>query len=238
MKELASCIPRCLMLSSCLLITLCGTSSGATLRPVATRPVYVVFHSQVVAVDADRLRVVKRLDFVHRRDLMWMAHRASIRPSDHVLLVEGERENRDRTGWGLLSLSLPDLAPIRSAGTVEPSRHLSISPRTGGHVRAVGNGLVVQSGKDGRRFDYLASRASRPVATTTLELPSAGNEYECVFAWTVSPDQRKLLVLTSGGFKEQAYLRVHTLPSLALLQNVPLLEILDDSPVALLLDAP
>lgn len=128
--------------------------------------------------------------------------------------------------------------PIRSTEIVETSKHLSRAPLNGSRARAVRSGFVVQSGANGCRFDYLDSRTSRPITSTTLALPSAGNVYERVWSWTVTPDGRKLLVLTAGGFKEQAYLRVYALPSLARLGDIPLLEILDDSPVALLLDEP
>lgn len=249
-----SAVGRSLLACTCILMAgWSGARIGAEWRPPVEssrdRPgahlAYVVFTGQVVAVDTDQLRVVKRLDFVHRTDLMWMVHRASVLVPQNMLILAGRRERGEAGEWGVLSLSLPDLRPIQSSTLTGTPMDLSNFTRGVGNRRPVEDGIVVEICPEDRgghvyrrRFDYLDPRTLRPVATTTLDLPSAAYPNERVWSWTVTPDGRKLLILTSGGFKEQAFLRAYSLPSLTLLRNVPLLDILDHAPVALFLHEP
>lgn len=236
----ALCGLRRLLLGSVLVVaSLAGELHGATLRSLVGRPgsarAYVVFCGRVVAVDLDKLKIVKRFDFFHRRDLMWMAESASILRPPGVLSVTGYREGNEQGEYGVAFLSLPDLVPIPSAKMAGVRPDLA-TPQVGGPSREAGGVVVGNPAPD--RFDVLDARTRRSLASTTLKLPSAGSVYECVRSWTVVANEPKLLVLTAGGFKEQAYLRVYSLPSLTLLRNMPLLEILDDSPVELLVDQP
>jgi hypothetical protein len=197
---------------------------------------YAVFASQVVAVDTVALAVTSRLEFIDR---LHMAFCATLVPSAHVLLVAGSRPGR---GWGLLTISLPDLR-VRGLREIRSSPARFMEAQSQGVRGRSSTGLVLATRMPNRgpaqrreRLEYLdgASLASRGSAILTLGTAECPGEE--LHSWRISRDGRRLVLFTGDGFKYQSYLRVYALPSMEHVGDVPLLELRDDAPVDLFVE--
>lgn len=191
---------------------------------------YVVFGGQVIAVDIEQARVEKRLEFIH---CLRPAERASISDSGDEVTVIGRAA---AGGWGRLDVTLSPLfrllkyAPLRREpviahgdGYVYPPRPSDLELMAGRESSSASQrGLTLSLRESGGRERALS-----------VDRHADDSPYESLEEWTVTSDGKTLLAVTAGGFKYQSYLRIYDYPSLRRRATVPLLEMLDDVPLAL-----
>lgn len=225
---------RAVMFAAGCLLATAPTMLFATVQS-PERIAYVVFGGQIAAVDIRNGVVEKRLEFIH---CLRPAERASISDSGDEVTVVGCAA---AGGWGRLAVTLSpfrlrEYAPLRrepvtaqgDGDDVYPPRPVELK-LTGGRASSSASqrGLTLTLSEPGRRERAL------PVDQHPAESP-----YESLTEWTVTPDGKTLLVLTNGGFKYQSYLRIYDYPSLRRQATVPLLDILDDVPLAVFVREP
>ena len=195
---------------------------------------YVVFSGQVALVDVDKGAVVRRMDFIDR---LRPALRATLAASGDSIAIDGDAVGG---GWGRIvidrrlsrierfeRLTQDPLSPAQATPGVYPPHpsHIGLSeppPPLPRRAKTFAFRLILHRSLIGQR---------------DMELPVDQHRDECPLEeldrWTVTPDGARLLVVSTGGFKAQSYLRIYDAESGRRLKTVPLLRMLDDAPVAL-----
>jgi hypothetical protein len=195
---------------------------------------YVVLGGQVLAVNFETGRIVKRLEYV---SLLRLAFHARLGSDRRTITVFGNHGTR--AGWGRLAIDLQawkpmDLGFLRDEPIFRGEQSDSIFPPPPSDVKLVAERST--RGADGFGRLLIGVRAPHLRARTVeldVEQDRNGSHCETVECWTVTTDRRALLVLTGGGFKEQCHLRIYEYPSLRLRATVPLLVLLDDVVIGL-----
>lgn len=193
---------------------------------------HVVLGGQVLAVDLEQGRVVKRLEYI---DLL--------RPAVHAALSAGGQleifGDGAAGGWARIrmdrdALKIQDVTPLAS----DPALHQVSTERVYPMPPRDWNLITSHSGPATHAPRSLRLALRQPgsreqVVELAVDHHAQDCPHEQVECWTVTSDRKQLLVLTSGGYKEQSFLRIYDYPSLRRRATVPLLEMRDDVAFAL-----
>lgn len=196
-----------------------------------SRTAIVAFYGQLVEVDLASCRIARRIDFMSR-----------FGPADYAMFNSAERRislfrEDERSSWQRLDVDFSRFAVVQQMQLRgnQPPPHPGtegVHPGSPASLRVAGVGGAFE---EGRRFHLTLSDRSRPDPVVELDVDAHPDEspFEELRYWALTPDRQSLLVLSSGGFKEQAYLRIYGYPSLKRRATVPLLALKDDVPIAL-----
>lgn len=192
---------------------------------------YVLLSGEVVAIDLKRGRLLKRLDFTDH-----------IRPGEHAcfdgrdpIVIGGS----DRSRYGgkarvdLRRMKVVDfmaLPPGRDRFEFLMHRDETTIPVPPAGVKIVQR-RPKSEGQSGLRL--VVHRAHMKDVELVIDPHPKTAPYETLDRWTVTPDGRRIVILTSSGFKYQSYLHVYDYASLRKMSITPVMKIRDHVPLGL-----
>lgn len=196
---------------------------------------YVVFGSQIVAVDTSEHRVIKRMDVGQQ---MRPAITASLVDNGKAIIVAGSVYS-DEKNSGFLKIDLSNLSVVATRG-MQRGKTLPFF-QCNEEQNVVSDKVVVVTSHDDddskevgpEYIETIDAGSLKTIARAAIEPDKDNSPYQRCEHFALTPDGKQLLAVTSSGFKWQCFLRIYSFPDLNLEAALPLLEICDDTPIAI-----
>lgn len=211
------------------LVVMFTVHSGVAGTPRANA--YVLLSGQVVAIDLKRGRLLKRLEFADY-----------IRPGEHAcfdgrypIVIGGSDRSRNggKARIDLRRMKVLDFAVLPPG----QDRFEFLMHRDETTIPVPPAGVTIMQrrpkpeGQSALRL--VVHRANMKDVELVIDPHPKSAPYEILDRWTITPDGRQLVVLTSSGFKYQSYLHIYEYPSLRRSSVTPVMKIRDHVPLGL-----